>query len=180
MLSVGRAVEKKGYDDLLTALQALPPQRHWRLVHIGGGPLLKELKQQAQSLGIAERLTWLGPQSQQTVLQHYRQADLFVLPCRISADGDRDGLPNVLMEAQSQKLPCLSTQVSGIPELIQDQITGLLVPPRDIAALSTALDRMITDPELRTRLGAAGYQRVRQHFSLEAGIQRLIHQFNVS
>ncbi len=178
LLSVGRAVEKKGYDDLLIALQALPLQRHWRLLHIGGGPLLKDLQQQAQTLGIAERLSWLGPQSQQTVLQHYRQADLFVLPCRIGADGDRDGLPNVLMEAQSQKLPCLSTQVSGIPELIVNQVTGLLIPPRDTAALSAALDRMITDPVLRARLGEAGYQRVRQHFSLEGGIQRLLHQFN--
>ena len=177
LLSVGRAVAKKGYHDLLAALATLPRQRHWRFIHIGGGALLQELKQQAQGLGIAGRLSWLGPQSQQTVLRHYRNSDLFVLPCRIDNDGDRDGLPNVLMEAQSQKLACLSTRISGVPELIQDQVTGLLVEQRDIAALSAALDRLISDPALRARLGNAGYQRVRQHFTLDAGIQRLALKF---
>ena len=84
---------------------------------------------------------------------------MFVLPCRISADGDRDGLPNVLLEAQTQRLPCVSTRVSGIPELIDDEVTGILVAPRAPDALGAALGRLIADPELRERMGAAASAR---------------------
>src|SRR5690606_15495250 len=146
LLAVGRAVEKKGFDHLLEALAALPPGLHWRLVHIGGGPLSAALRTRARALGLADRVAWRGPQPQQAVLAACRDADLFVLPCRIAADGDRDGLPNVLMEAQSQRLAVLSTRVSGVPELIEDGVTGMLVPPGDPAALSAALAALIADP----------------------------------
>jgi glycosyltransferase involved in cell wall biosynthesis len=177
ILTVGRAVDKKGFDDLLAALARLPPGRHWRLVHIGGGPLLGKLEDTARRLGIAERIEWRGPQAQTAVLAAYRAADIFALPCRVSADGDRDGLPNVLLEAQSQKLPCVSTRVSGIPELIQDGVTGLLVEPRAVAALADALTRLIADPALRLRLGEAGCKRATGVFSLDAGADRLAARF---
>ncbi|MBT6117752.1 MAG: glycosyltransferase family 4 protein, partial [Rhodospirillaceae bacterium] len=156
ILSVGRAVEKKGYEDLLDALAALPAGPAWRFVHIGGGKRLAALKARADELGLGDRIEWLGPQPQETVLARYRTAGLFVLASRIAADGDRDGLPNVLVEAQSQGLACLGTCVSAIPELIRDGETGLLVPPGDPPALAEALARMIVDPALRARLGAAG------------------------
>jgi glycosyltransferase involved in cell wall biosynthesis len=114
------------------------------------------------------------------VLEAYRAADLFVLPCRVSADGDRDGLPNVLLEAQSQKLACVSTRVSGIPELIDDGVTGLLVAPRAPAALAEALSRLIADPALRLRLGEAGYARTTGAFSLDAGADLLARCFATS
>ncbi|MEX0922210.1 MAG: glycosyltransferase [Rhodovibrionaceae bacterium] len=173
LISVGRAVEKKGYDDLLHALAALPPELHWRLTHIGGGELGKELKALAARLGLAERIDWLGAQSQAEVFTRYAEADLFVLASKIAADGDRDGLPNVLMEAQSQGLPCLSTAVSAIPELIEDGVTGRLVPPGDRQALAAALAELSRDPALRKRLGTAGCRRVRADFAMEAGIERL-------
>src|SRR5213076_781850 len=94
-------------------------------------------------------IDWLGTLDQGQVLDHYREADLFVLPCRIAADGDRDGLPNVLVEAQSQSLACLSTAVSGVTELVQNEVTGLVVPPEDVDALGAALVRLITEPDLR-------------------------------
>ncbi len=174
---MGRAVDKKGFDDLLHALALLPSERHWQFVHIGGGPLLRRLEQTARDLGLAERIQWRGAQSQAAVLDAYRSADLFVLPCRISADGDRDGLPNVLLEAQSQKLACVSTRVSGIPELIDDGVTGLLVEPRAPAALADALARLIGDPALRRRLGEAGYRRTTTEFSMDAGADRLAARF---
>ncbi|MEP7064061.1 MAG: glycosyltransferase family 4 protein [Betaproteobacteria bacterium] len=177
VLAVGRAVDKKGFDDLLHALAALPPHLNWRLTHIGGGPLLHELEAAAHALGIAARVAWLGARSHAAVLDAYRAADLFALPCRVSADGDRDGLPNVLLEAQSQQLPCVSTHVSGIPELIEDGRTGLLVPPRDPPALAAALARLVADPALRLRLGHAGYLRATQAFSMEAGADRLAARF---
>src|SRR5262249_27968026 len=111
LLSVGRAVAKKGYDDLLTALARLPRDLAWRLTHIGGGPLLPGLRRQATELGLSDRIEWRGAQAQEAVLAAYREADLFVLASRISADGDRDGLPNVLLEAQSQRLAVVSTEL---------------------------------------------------------------------
>jgi glycosyltransferase involved in cell wall biosynthesis len=173
LLSVGRAVEKKGYEDLLQALAQLPERLHWRLVHIGDGTLHKALRAQAARLGLAARIDWRGALPQDQVLAHYRSADLFVLASRIAGDGDRDGLPNVLMEAQSQGLACLSTRVSAIPELIEDGDTGVLTPPGDVAALAEALARLIRDPRERARLGAGGAARVRAHFTMTAGIEAL-------
>lgn len=177
ILSVGRAVEKKGYEDLLQALSYLQGDIDWRFVHIGGGPLIDRLKEKAISLGIATRIEWCGPQSHDHVLDAYRSADMFVLPCRVADDGDRDGLPNVLLEAQSQKLPCVSTSISGIPELIKDHITGLLVRQKDPVALAQAMRNLLTQPELRERLGQAGFERVRQYFSASGGIDQIVNQF---
>jgi len=173
ILSVGRAVEKKGYADVLRTLAGLPPELHWRFVHIGGGGLADELKADASRLGLAERIDWRGPQPQDAVLAAYREADVFVLASRVAADGDRDGLPNVLMEAQSQELACLATRLSAIPELIREGETGLLVPPRDTAAMSAALAALIRDPRLRARLGAAGAEVVRRDFAMERNLDRL-------
>jgi len=179
LLSVGRAVEKKGFDLLLTALQALPASLHWHWTHIGEGERLRELQEQAGRLGLAERITWCGAQAQDAVIREYRAADLFVLPCRIAADGDRDGLPNVLMEAQTQKLACLATRLSAIPELIRDGRTGCLVPPGDSQALKDALERLIRDPDERARLGEAGHARVMCDFSHGAGLRKLAGKFGI-
>ena len=156
ILSVGRAVAKKGYDGLLDALADLPPDLHWQFTHIGGGPQLPELKRQAAQLGLGERVAWLGAQAQSAVLERYRRADVFALNCRITADGDRDGLPNVLVEAQGCGLAVLATDLSGIPELVQHGVNGVLVAPGDRRALTAALRRLCADPALRRRLGGAG------------------------
>lgn len=177
ILSVGRAVPKKGYDDLLAALALLPDHLNWRFHHIGGGGLLEALRGQADRLGLSDRIEWAGPQSQEAVLAALRDADIFTLASKIAADGDRDGLPNVLMEAQSQAVAVAATAAAGIPELIIDGETGLLSPPGEPAALAEALGQLIGDPELRHRLGEAGFHRVRSNFSLEAGIDTLAVRF---
>ncbi|MEP7207246.1 MAG: glycosyltransferase [Casimicrobiaceae bacterium] len=177
ILTIGRAVDKKGFDDLLHALALLPPTLQWHLVHVGGGPLIDDLQALARTLGIATQITWRGAQAHDAVLAAYRDADLFVLPCRVSSDGDRDGLPNVLMEAQSQRLACVSTRISGIPELIEDGVTGVLVAPRDPVMLARALAEVVADAGLRARLGAAGFARVTQRFALDAGADRLKARF---
>lgn len=179
ILSVGRAVEKKGYEDLLDALAALPAEPAWRFVHIGGGERLDALKARAAGLGIDSRIEWLGAQPQEAVLAHCRTADLFVLASRIAADGDRDGLPNVLVEAQSQGLACIATRVSAIPELIRDGETGLLVPAGEPQALAEGLARLIARPDLRARLGAAGRDRVTTAFSLEACLDPIAARFGL-
>ena len=180
VLAVGRAVVKKGFDLLLDALAALPESADWRFVHIGGGEKLSELKAQADRLGISDRISWLDAQPQEKVLEAYREADIFALPCRIAADGDRDGLPNVLMEAQSQRLACVSTDISGVGELIIDGKTGLLCPPENVPALTTALTRLIVDPDLREKLATAGEKRVRSVFNHEKTSAELIALFDAS
>lgn len=178
LLTVGRAVDKKGFDDLLRALALIPSERHWQLLHVGDGPKLPLLKTLAKELRIDGRIRWLGPQAHAVVLGAYRAADVFVLPSRIASDGDRDGLPNVLLEAQSQRLACVSTRVSGIPELIVDGETGLLVSPRATDELASALTRLIADPSLRHALGEAGFERTTRLFSLDGGADRLAERFS--
>ena len=177
ILSVGRAVPKKGYDDLLKALALLPDGLNWRFRHIGGGILIDELREQAERLGLSERIEWSGPQPQKVVLSALRDADIFTLASKVAADGDRDGLPNVLMEAQSQAIAVAATDAAGIPELIVAGETGLLTPPGQPAALADALTRLIVDPKLRERLGRGGFQRVRSSFSLDASIDALVSRF---
>ena len=162
--SVGRAVEKKGYDDLLAALARLPSSLHWRFVHIGGGPLGPALAAQARQLGIADRIEWRGPRTQDEVLALLRASDVFVLASRVAADGDRDGLPNVVLEAMSQRRAVLATAAASIPEALTDGIDGALVPPRDPAALARRLAALIADPWTRDRLGAAAIETVRRDF----------------
>jgi glycosyltransferase involved in cell wall biosynthesis len=178
LLTVGRAVEKKGFDTLIEALARLPADCAWRLTHIGGGALLGDLKRQATALGIADRIRFLGAQDQTVVLDAYREADLFVLPCRVAGDGDRDGLPNVLVEAQSQGLACVSTDVGGVAELIVPETTGLLVPPDDAEALAAALLDLIRDPLRRDRIGRAGAKRVAAAFDARTGLAALTALFD--
>jgi glycosyltransferase involved in cell wall biosynthesis len=177
LLSVGRMVEKKGTDVLIEALARLPAHLQWRLDHVGGGPLSAAMKRLAERRGIAARIHWLGPMSQDEVLERYRAADLFVLASRIAADGDRDGLPNVLMEAQSQGLAVIASDLPAIGELVADGATGRLVPPEDPEALARAMAELIGDRGLRARLGAAGQERARGQFSMAAGIDRLAARF---
>lgn len=178
IISVGRAVAKKGYDDLLNALAMLPDDLNWRFIHIGGGTLLDTLKQQAEKLGIADKIEWRGALPQEQVLAAYRDSDMFVLASKIVADGDRDGLPNVLMEAQSQGLCCLATDISGIPELITNNENGLLVRPEDPQGLAQALQRLISDDQLRLQLGQAGKKHLRENFDVEIGIDQLVDLFH--
>lgn len=179
LISVGRAVEKKGFDRLLDAFAALPSRQAWHWTHIGGGALLSELRAQATRLGLADRIEWRGALTQDAVLAALLDSDLFVLTARIAADGDRDGLPNVLMEAQATGLCCLATSVSAIPELILHGETGILVPPDDVPAAADALSGLIADPARRAKLGAAGAARVRRDFGFAIGLAKLARRFGL-
>lgn len=180
ILSVGRTVDKKGFEDLLEALVMLPADVHWKFVHIGTGILQDKIQALSRKLGLEDRVTWMGPQPQEVVLECYRQADLFALACRISNNGDRDGLPNVLIEANSQQLPVVSTTISAIPELVRDGENGLLAPERNPKAFSGALLTLIRDPQLRERMGRAGEDRVRREFGYERWIGMLADKFGMN
>ncbi len=179
LVSVGRAVAKKGYDTLLDALALLPDTVHWRFVHIGGGELAGTLKARADALGLGGRIVWQGAQAQSAVIDLLRSGHVFVLASRIDKDGDRDGLPNVLMEAQSQKLVCVSTTVSAIPELISTRETGLLVPPDDPAALAGALARLIENPATRLKLAQAAYRRLKADFAADVCLAEIARRFSL-
>ena len=172
LMSVGRLVEKKGFDRLIDALALLPTSLDWHWTHIGGGTLKDEMRNRADTRGVADRITWRGACDQPEVIAEMRRSNLFVLPSRIAEDGDRDGLPNVLMEAASQKLPLLSTPVSAIPEFIDTGVHGILVEdtPEQLA-------RAIADFAARTDAGQplaeAAYDRLRAEFRMEPGIDRL-------
>ncbi|MBT5434037.1 MAG: glycosyltransferase, partial [Rhodospirillaceae bacterium] len=124
-------------------------------------------------------ITWLGAKPQTDVLEAYRNADLFVLASKIADDGDRDGLPNVMMEAQSQNLPIAATRVSAVPELIDDGEQGLLAEPGDPVELALNLERLIREPDLRRTLGVAGGSRVRSTFAMDTGIDDLAVRFGL-
>lgn len=180
LVSVGRLVPKKGYDVLLRALALLPDDIAWRFEHIGGGPELDQLQALARELGLSERIDWRGALPQLDVLGLYRDSDLFVLPSRITPDGDRDGLPNVMVEAASQRLCCIGSNISGIPELFRDGENGLLVPPEDAPALARAMERALRDPALRRRLGDAAEARVRADFDADASVRQLLALFRAA
>jgi len=164
LITVSRAVEKKGLDTLMEAFAKIPNELHWKWVHIGAGDLVKGLKQQASDLGIADKLEWRGALPQTDVLDQYRKSDIFVLPCRIAKNGDRDGLPNVIVEAQSQAIAVISTTVSGVPELVDNGVNGILVEQNSPDQLKDALVNLITSPDERIAMGIKGEKRVRHEF----------------
>jgi glycosyltransferase involved in cell wall biosynthesis len=173
ILSVGRAVPKKGYDILLEALARLPAELHWCFSHFGAGGEVAKLKALAARLGIDARCEWRGAADQTDVLRAYREADIFALASRITPEGDRDGLPNVLVEAASQGLACVTTGISGIPELITHGESGWLSPPEDPAALAAALHEAIANPAARSARGGAAERYVRRHFDYTTSIAQL-------
>lgn len=170
LVTVGRAVAKKGFDDLLRACAGLPPGLHWRLTHVGAGELRDGLKTLAARLGIAHRVDWRGALAQGEVIAELAAADIFVLACKEGGDGDRDGLPNVIMEAATQALPIVSTRFAGVPEFVRDDGEGLLVAPGDIAALARAIESLARDVPHREALGRAALGRVHAAFGADAGI----------
>jgi glycosyltransferase involved in cell wall biosynthesis len=176
LVTVARAVEKKGLDILLEALSMLPPDIDWRWRHIGGGPLLPKLRGAAERLGIAGRVSWLGALAFDDVLAALRRADLFCFASRVAADGDRDGIPNVVAEAMSQCLPVVAARAGAVDELVEDGRTGILVPPDDPGALATAIAGLIRDPERRRAMGRAGRSVIETSFTAGPGIARIARE----
>lgn len=180
IITVGRAVAKKGLDILIDALDKLPADLSWHWTHIGGGMLSDALKFQVDTLNLTDKVSFLGSLSQTEVIERYRSADMFVLPCRISADGDRDGLPNVLVEAASQELVCVSTPISGIVELFEDGKNSVLVEPENASQLAAAMENLARNPALRKQLANSAAERVRADFDNRNTIRKLTDLFHNS
>lgn len=171
ILAVGRLVPKKGFDVLIRALAGVPTDVRLKLV--GDGPEEAALKALAAEVGVADRVEFLGAKSNDEVRELMGQTALFVLPCQQAADGDRDGIPVVLMEAMARNVCVVSGDLPTIRELVADNKTGVMVPPGAVDELSGAIVRLLGDDELRGRLADAGRGRVAEEFSLSVNLDRL-------
>jgi glycosyltransferase involved in cell wall biosynthesis len=168
ILAVGRLTEQKDYATLITALAEVARRgRKFSCTCIGDGHLRDALERQAREAGIAERVTFAGALPHEAVCEAYAGADIFVSSSRW------EGSPNVLLEAMSYGVAPIATAVGGAKDVLRDGENGLLVPPRDAAALATALDRLLSDTALRARLAAAARERVAETFSREARFSKL-------
>jgi len=173
IIAVGRLVEKKGFADLVDACAMLLGRGvAFECDIIGTGPLEPALQALIRDRGLEQRVHLLGPRPRSEVVAMVCDASAFAAPCVVAADGDRDGLPTVLVEAMALGTPCVSTDVTGIPELLGDDC-GILVPQRDPARLATALDRLLTDGALRVRLATRARRRVETDFDIRCTAARL-------
>jgi len=178
ILSVARLVEKKGLNDLIVAAGILRRRgRRFQVEIIGNGPQHQALENQVTQLGLNDWVRLVGAQTHDMVCRAYQRASIFALPCMVAGDGDRDGIPNVLLEAMSGGVPVVSTPVSGIPELIESERDGLLVPPSNPARLAEALDRLLTSPQLRERLARAARAKIEAQFSIHRSSTQLMALF---
>lgn len=174
ILSVARLVEKKGLEDLIAAAGILRDKGvRFRMDIIGTGPLQRALESQAHALGLEQVITFLGARPHETVRLAYRRASAFALPCKVAENGDRDGIPNVLLEAAASGVPMVSTPVSGIPELVESEREGLLVEPGQPNQLADALERVLASPELCARLVRAARAKLEEVFSLDRSATKL-------
>ncbi|MBL9151796.1 MAG: glycosyltransferase family 4 protein [Verrucomicrobiales bacterium] len=175
ILSVGRLIEKKGFDDLIRACARLRDcgAGPFRCVIVGDGPLETELADLIRQLDIADRVTLAGPRSQPEIIDLLQHAALFALPCVTEADGGKDNLPTVLMEAMAARVACASTRLAGVPEMVIDGITGRLVDERRPDDFAGILAEMIASPDTCETMGRAGEERAARLFAQEATARSL-------
>jgi colanic acid/amylovoran biosynthesis glycosyltransferase len=181
ILCVARLIEKKGIRYLLEAIGQISSDSDLKLIIVGTGPEEKNLKELAASLGVEKKVQFLGDINDPDLLNLYERSSIFVLPCIISADGDRDGIPVALMEAMSMELPVISTNVSGIPELVKDGENGLLVKPKDSKDLCLAIQKLLKEPETCKRFGKEGRRTIIERFNIEknaSDLRRIFHLYS--
>lgn len=179
LLSVGRLIEKKGYPDLITACGLLRDQGiAFRCRIVGEGPLKESLRRQITDLRLGDRVELTGPLGMAEIIRLLtEETQVFALACATESDGGRDNLPTVLMEAMAASLPCVSTRLAGVPEMVIENQTGLLGEEKDPAALAAHLARLLGDPELCDRLGRAGLEHAQTHFAQATTGRALLSAF---
>lgn len=178
ILTIARLVEKKGLFFLIEAIEILIKRNYpVNCTIIGSGPLFQRLNKLIVSKNIAQYITILGRQSPKEIAQHFHKNDFFVLPSIIANNGDRDGLPNVLLEALASCIPVITTPVSAIPELIQDNKTGFFVPEKSSVAIADSICHLIEQPELCRTVAFNGMQKVKAEFDNSFWGDRLYQLF---
>ena len=180
IFSVGRLIEKKGFLYLIKACRILADQGYqFKCLIAGGGPQETLLKQMVEECELGDYVELMGVIFQEDLKAYLGKPGVFVLPCVIAQDQDMDGIPNSLMEAMAMEMPAISTTVSGIPELIVNEKTGLLVPPRDEVALAKAIATLLENQELRITLGKSGRQKVIEEFEIKENVNNLLNIFEM-
>lgn len=178
LLAVGRLIEKKGFSTLIAACRQLAD---WDIPFacsiIGEGPLRPDLERRILDQGLGGRVELLGARSAAEVRERLRRAAVLVAPCQIASSGDRDGLPTVLLEAMALGTPCVSTDVTGIPEIVIDGRTGIAVPPGDPGRLATACRAVLADPVMAGRMARTARRRIETHFDCRKTSARLREQW---
>lgn len=177
ILYVGALEVRKGVDNLLRALAQTEFNGDWRCEVVGGGPTAAPLQALAESLAISERVRFLGPRPSKDVAEAYERASVVVVPSIIGPGGRTEGIPTVIMEALAHARPVIASELTGVPELIEDGVTGLLVPPGDIDALAGALRRVRDDPGRALSMARAGRTRVEAEFDATANAEAQLVQF---
>jgi glycosyltransferase involved in cell wall biosynthesis len=177
--STGRLVEKKGFDDLIAACGILRDHGvAFECVIGGSGPLLGELRQQINAHSLGDRVRVTGEAlKQEDITAFMHGGDVYCLPCKPAPDGDIDGLPQMLMEAMACGLPAVSTDLVGIPDLIEDGVTGLLTQHSRPEQVAAALERLAGDPELRRTLAESGRRRVLERFEIVGALRPLLAHY---
>lgn len=179
LLMVSRLVAKKGHADAFAALASLPPDTpDWRLTVIGEGEEKKELVRQLRRAGLRQRVRFLGAVPIGTVRAQMEAADVLLHPSVTSETGDREGIPNVLIEGQARGLPVVATRHGGIPEVVAEGRSALLVPEHAPEALSAALARLLRSRDLRLEMGRAGRRLVEEEFALERQVERHLELYS--
>ena len=179
ILSVGRLVEKKGFQDLLQALLIVKRSgQQFRCAIYGDGPLHQRLKAWIEENNMAGEVFLKGDITQQELISVYQNASLFILTPVQMEDGDRDGIPNVLLEAMAVGLPVITTAVSGIPELVENDQNGLLYQPHDVDGISSGIIELLGNADKRRRLGNAASKKVREQFNIDQAAKQLKILFN--
>ena len=174
IVSIGRLIEKKGFSDLIEACRLLRERGiNFRCEIIGEGPLELALREQIAAAGLTSSVTLSGPLPQEEVGARLARSAIFALPCVTEAGGGVDNLPTVIMEAMAAALPVVSTTIGGVPEMVQDGITGFLLPEHQPGALADILSRLLCEPALRHSLGKAGRERATRLFALNQNVQTL-------
>jgi len=174
ILSVGRLVEKKGFQDLLQALLLVKASgERFECAIYGDGPLCQQMRQWIDEHDLAGEVTLMGDRSQQELIPIFQSATLFVLTPVQTENGDRDGIPNVLLEAMAVGLPVITTAVAGIPELVENKQNGLLYQPHDVEGISAGIIELLHNAEKRRQLGRAASQKVAEEFDLTLAANRL-------
>ena len=179
IVAVGRLVEKKGFVHLLQACRLVQDAGHdgFRLRIYGDGPLRAELTALRDRLGLRDRVELLGEADGDDVLRAYQRADVFALTPCVTADGDRDGVPNVVVEAMACGLPVVTTDAGGILEVVRHDVTGLVSAPRDVASIAGHLAELIEDPGRRRAMGEAGRRTVEERFDVRSAAGQLAGLF---
>jgi colanic acid/amylovoran biosynthesis glycosyltransferase len=174
ILAVGRLVEKKGFADLIDACAHLArSDTAWRCVIAGDGPLAEPLRAQIREHGLTDRVRMLGALPPAEVAGWMREAAVLAVPCVVGEDGDRDGLPTVLLEGMALGCPCVSTDVTGIPEIVHNDDTGLVVVQRSPQSLAGALERLLGDAPLRERLARNARRMIESEFDIHHNTARM-------